>query len=108
MRVNYFIFILETRPTRTCCGKFALASDERCATAALMRLGKNAEAILHLEKSQDLDDDGSLHYQLARAYQAAGQADKSRAAMAKYQEIVKRNEETKTQLERETQIAPPN
>jgi tetratricopeptide (TPR) repeat protein len=75
---------------------------------ALLRLGKTAEAISHLEKSRDLDDDGSLHYQLARAYQAAGEPEKSRAAMAKYQEIVKRSEETKAQLERETQIGPPN
>ena len=66
---------------------------------ALLRLGKGAEAIPHLEKSQDLDEDGSLHYQLARAYQVAGEAEKSRAAMAKYQEIVKRNEETKAELE---------
>lgn len=74
---------------------------------ALSRTGKIAEAVSHLEKSQELDDDGSLHYQLARAYQSAGQIEKSRAAMAKYQEIVKRNEEIKSQLEKETQIGPP-
>lgn len=74
---------------------------------ALFRTGKNAEAIAHLEKARELDDDGSLHYQLARAYQASGQAEKSRAAMAQYQDILKKNEQAKKELEQETQIAPP-
>lgn len=74
---------------------------------ALQRIGKSSEAVPHLEKAQDLDDDGSLHYQLARAYQSGGQAEKARSAMAKYQEIVKRNDATKAQVERETQIEPP-
>jgi predicted Zn-dependent protease len=74
---------------------------------ALFRVGKTAEAVAHLEKSEQLDEDGSLHYQLSRAYQSSGQAEKARTAMAKYQEIVKRNEQAKAELERETQIAPP-
>ena len=59
---------------------------------ALARLGKYPEAVRHLEKSLELDDDGSLHYQLARAYQAAGSGEKARAAMAQYQEILKRKQ----------------
>src|SRR5205807_392507 len=39
---------------------------------ALVSLGRNSEAVRHLEKSASLDDDGSLHYSLARAYQATG------------------------------------
>ena len=74
---------------------------------ALSRLGRNAEAIPLLEKSLDLDDDGSLHYQLARAYQAAGSADKARAAMTKYQELVERNQKAKEEVAREAQIGPP-
>ena len=91
----------------------ALASDPRMLPAdaslglALFRVGKTTEAVPLLEKSQELDDDGSLHYQLARAYQASGAAEKSRIAMAKYQEIVKRNEQAKAELDRETQISPP-
>lgn len=76
----------------------ALAADPKLREAdaslglALSRTGKHAEAIRHLEKSLDLDEDGSLHYQLARAYQAAGLREKAAAAMTQYQEIVKRNQ----------------
>ncbi|HEY1337942.1 MAG TPA: tetratricopeptide repeat protein [Bryobacteraceae bacterium] len=91
----------------------ALSADPKLLAAeaslglALARTGKNAEAIPHLEKAQELDDDGSLHYQLARAYQAAGQAEKAQAAMSKYQEIQKRNQEQKEEVAREAQIGPP-
>ena len=91
----------------------ALAADPKLLAAdaslglALSRLGKHADAIPHLEKSLELDDDGSLHYQLARAWQSAGEPAKARAAMAKYQEILKRNQEQKEAVEREAQIAPP-
>jgi predicted Zn-dependent protease len=91
----------------------ALAADPKLTAAnaslglALGRLGKNAEAVPRLERSLDLDEDGSLHYQLARAYQAVGNPEKARAAMTKYQEILKRSQETKLEIERETQISPP-
>jgi tetratricopeptide (TPR) repeat protein len=91
----------------------ALSGDPKMLPAmaslglALSRLGKSAEAIPLLEKALDLDDDGSLHYQLARAYQSAGQAEKARIAMAAYQDILKRNEELKAEVAREAQIEPP-
>jgi tetratricopeptide (TPR) repeat protein len=91
----------------------ALAADPRMLAAdaslglALARVGKSAEAVPHLEKALELDDDGSLHFQLANAYRASGNAAKAAAAMAKYQEIVKRNEEQKAEVAREAQIAPP-
>jgi tetratricopeptide (TPR) repeat protein len=91
----------------------ALAGDPKMLAAdaslglALARVGKAAEAVPHLEKAIELDDDGSLHFQLANAYRAAGNAEKAQAAMAKYQEIVKRNEEQKAEVAREAQIAPP-
>jgi tetratricopeptide (TPR) repeat protein len=91
----------------------ALSADPKLLPAdaslglALSRLGKNAEAIPHLEKSLELDDDGSLHYQLARAYQAAGDREKARTTMERYQEIVKRNQEQKEEVAREAQIASP-
>ncbi len=91
----------------------ALSSDPslRAADAslglALARLGKGAEAVPHLERALELDDDGSLHYQLARAYQAAGAAEKARAVMADYQQILKRNQQVKDEVAREAQIGPP-
>ncbi len=86
----------------------ALAADPKLVAAeaslglALLRLGKNAEAVPHLEKSLKIDDDGSLHYQLARAYQAAGSSEKARTIMAQYQEILKKVEES-----RKERIGPP-
>jgi tetratricopeptide (TPR) repeat protein len=91
----------------------ALAADPKMLAAdaslglALSRLGKNAEAIAHLRKALELDEDGSLHFQLANAYRAAGEGEKARAAMAQYQEIVKRTQEQKEEIAREAQIGPP-
>jgi tetratricopeptide (TPR) repeat protein len=75
---------------------------------ALMNLGKGAQAIPHLEAALPLESDGSLQYQLARAYQAAGQAEKSRQAMAKYREFQDRTQAEKDELAKEAQIAPPH
>jgi len=93
--------------------KAALAANPRMIAAdasiglALSRVGKNAEAVPHLERALELDDDGSLHFQLANAYRSSGNAEKARAAMAQYQEIVKRNEEQKAEVAKEAQIGPP-
>ncbi len=93
--------------------KAALAADPKLLAAdaslglSLSRLGKSAEAVPHLERALELDDDGSLHFQLANAYRASGNAEKARTAMAQYQEIVKRNEEQKAEVAREAQIGPP-
>jgi predicted Zn-dependent protease len=93
--------------------KAALASDPKLLAAdaslglALSRLGNYAEAVPHLEKAIELDDDGSLYYQLARACQALGRREKAAAAMAKYQEILKRVEQQKEDVAREAQIGPP-
>lgn len=91
----------------------ALAADPNMRAAdaslglSLSRLGKFAEAVPHLEKALQLDDDGSLHYQLSRAYQASGNSIKAQAAMAKYQELQKRNQEQKEEAAREAQILAP-
>jgi tetratricopeptide (TPR) repeat protein len=91
----------------------ALAGDPKMLAAdaslglALSRLGKNAEAITHLQKAEGLDEDGSLHFQLANALRAAGQGEKARIVMGQYQEIVKRNQEQKDEVAREAQIGPP-
>jgi predicted Zn-dependent protease len=49
--------------------------------------GEPAKAILHLEKSLEVDTDGALHYQLARAYQAAGRAGEAKKLLARFQEL---------------------
>jgi len=74
---------------------------------ALAVTNRQAEAIPQLEKALDLDDDGSLHYQLARAYQAKGNAERARELLAQYQKIQSRNREHKDEVAREAQITGP-
>lgn len=54
---------------------------------ALLAQGDASGAVPHLEKALPTDHDGSLHYQLAQAYQRTGQADRAKAMLAKYQEL---------------------
>ena len=74
---------------------------------AFARVGKADEAIPHLEAALQTDDDGSLHYQLARAYQQTGNVPKAQQLMAKYKEIQNRSEAEKRKLEQEAQITAP-
>jgi predicted Zn-dependent protease len=74
---------------------------------ALTKLDRGGDAIPHLEKALELDDDGSLHYPLARAYQQAGNMQRSRELMDAYQRIQKLNREQKEELAKDTQIAAP-
>lgn len=75
---------------------------------AYMRTGRAAEAIPHLEAAASADEDGSLHYQLARAYQIAGNAERSKQAMAKYQELRRDDEKERRGLEETAQITAPS
>jgi len=53
---------------------------------ALLATGQGAEAVPHLEAAAPaLDTDGALYFQLSRAYQIAGQADKSKTALEESQ-----------------------
>jgi predicted Zn-dependent protease len=70
-------------------------------------LNRNAEAIPHLEKAISLDDDGSLHYSLARACQAAGHTEEAKKAMQEYQQIRQKNQQINDELAKEAEIAPP-
>jgi len=74
---------------------------------ALAKLNRNRDAVPHLEKALDLDDDGSLHYQLAHACQQDGNASRAAALMIQYQEIQKRNQEEKEEITQDVQITPP-
>jgi len=73
----------------------------------LVTLTKYAEAIPYLKKALALDDDGSLHYSLARAYRAAGQTQLAAAKMEQYQKIQKKNQEVNAELAKEAEITGP-
>ena len=52
---------------------------------AYVQAGRFEAALPHLEAAAAEDDDGDVHYQLARAYQALQRTDAAREAMAEYQ-----------------------
>ena len=54
---------------------------------ALIQLGRPAAAIRHLEAALPADEDGSLHFQLARAYQDAGQHERAKPLLEKSQQL---------------------
>ena len=73
----------------------------------LMKLERPKEAVSHLDASLGIDDDGSLHYQLARAYQAAGDGQKAREVLVEYQKIQRSNEAAKLDLDEKVKITEP-
>ena len=52
-----------------------------------VHLDEPKKAIPHLKMGLKLDKDGSLYYQLARAYRATGQPELAKQAMAEYQAL---------------------
>jgi predicted Zn-dependent protease len=57
---------------------------------AYARSGQLAKALPYLEAGAASDSDGRIYFQLARAYREAGQADRAKAAMDKYEQLQKR------------------
>lgn len=74
---------------------------------AYMQVGKPNAAIPHLERAIALDNDGSLRYQLSRAYQATGQAELARKTLADSQQRQKADQEEKSKLDEEMKLTPP-
>src|SRR5262249_35205357 len=72
---------------------------------AYLLLGRAQDAIPHLHAALKEDQDGSRHYQLARAYRAAGRREQAAAAMQKYRELRKQAQQRAT--EEEPPITPP-
>ncbi len=70
-------------------------------------LNQNAQAVPHLEKALSLDDDGSLHYSLARAYQGAGKPEQARQAIQESQQIRQKNQQVNDELAKEAEITAP-
>ncbi len=91
----------------------AIASDPHLLAAhgslarAYLQLGQAGRAIPHLKAALSIDTDGSLHYQLARAYQARGEPELAREMLKKYQEIHSAEEAANKTVEKEVQITPP-
>jgi tetratricopeptide (TPR) repeat protein len=74
---------------------------------AYARAGRSQEAVPHLEAALELDDDGSLRYQLAHAYQVSGRPEQAERKMAEYREIQKKSQAEKEKLSKQTEITVP-
>ena len=72
-----------------------------------LAVGKPVEAIPHLKAALATDDDGSLHYQLAQAYQASGQFELAKKTLAEYQTIQRSATAARESAKLETEITAP-
>lgn len=69
--------------------------------------GKAADAIPHLKAALPADEDGSLHYQLAQAYQASGQHELAKKILIEYEAIQRSATAAREAAKRETEITAP-
>ena len=88
--------LLETSSGAAAVGYLEKATGILPARAALgrayLQLNRSAEAIPHLRAAARLDEDGSLHYLLARALSASGNEREAKAAMEKRAELAAKQE----------------
>jgi len=66
------------------------------------------KAIPHLKEALPIDDDGSVRYQLGRAYQASGEASLAQAMFKQYQEKQSAQQAERKATEAEVAITPPD
>jgi len=74
---------------------------------AYVEAGRAAPAIPHLEAALPTDEDGSLHFQLARAYRETGQAEAATRTLQAFQEARRANEAHQQADKEEFAITPP-
>lgn len=74
---------------------------------ALLHLNRATEAIPHLESALPYAPDGSVLYQLSQAYQQAGRSQQAAQVLARYQEVLRREQNEKAEFEAKFQITPP-
>jgi superkiller protein 3 len=84
-----------------------LLTAHKSLARAELAVGKTVEAIPHLRAALATDEDGSLHYQLARAYQAGGQPELAKQILVSYQKHQHSAEEERKSAEKKVEITPP-
>lgn len=85
-----------------------LLPAQRSLGLAYLQTGQVLLAISHLKEALPIDEDGSLHYQLARAYQANGQRDLAGPVLKQYQQMQEANQAENKSVEEKVAIAPPD
>lgn len=74
---------------------------------AYLAMGDSKQAIPHLKAALPIDKDGSIHYQLARAYQSSGQMELARTMLEQYQKIHNKQQAEQQTLQKEVAITAP-
>ena len=74
---------------------------------AYLQAGQALQAIPHLKAALPQDGDGTLHYQLARAYQSSGQRELAGEFLGKSQQLRQSAATERKTVEEELQITPP-
>jgi len=84
-----------------------LIAAHKALARGCLAAGKARDAIPHLKAALAADEDGSLHYQLARAYQATGQPDLAKEMLADYQKSQRSATAATETAARDLEITPP-
>ncbi len=84
-----------------------LLSAQGTLGLAYLQTGQPAKAISHLRSALPTDQDGSLHYQLARAYQMSGQRAQAQPLLEEYQRIRQALTAEQESAKQEITITPP-
>jgi predicted Zn-dependent protease len=74
---------------------------------AYLQIGQSAKAIPHLKAALNPDADGSLHYQLAKAYVATGQRQLAVQMLQVYQRMHQANEQQAEVLKQQVRVTAP-
>jgi len=85
----------------------SLLSARRSMGLAYIQLGEAGKAVPHLKAALPIDEDGSLHYQLARAYQMAGEKELASAMLKEYQQKHRVEQAENKSVEEKVAITPP-
>ncbi len=84
-----------------------LLSARSALGRAYMQTGRREDAVEHLKAALPLDEDGSLHYQLAQAYQRSGEPELARQMLERYREAQKALTVQRKSFLQDVQIASP-
>jgi len=84
-----------------------LIAAHKALARGYLAAGKASDAIPHLQVALGGDEDGSLHYQLARAYQATGQLGLAKEMLADYEKTQRSAAVATETARRDVELTPP-
>lgn len=85
----------------------SIPAGHKQLASAYLQVGQAAKAIPHLKAAMSADDDGSVHYQLARAYRMLGQPILAKEMLKRFREIESPSGTGKKGSEQRLEITAP-